>query len=1471
MATKTYNVVVNVSIDTDKMNRGKTTAKTQLSAIENDVINSQRRINNEVNRFDNTITKNTKSMGIWGQAFKGAFVGAIAGLTFSVLIGGITTLVSKTAELGITAVKMAGDFQTTTNALTLFAGSTKAAEQELSALADLALRQPGLTLDDAQRGATNLRALGFEAEITKNLVEGLAKAKLLSGTLDEGAVQRVIVNLQQLRAGSPQARRDIQQMILSLPSLSLEIQKTFGSVDKFTKAVNTNAPDALDKFAKAIAQAKSPMGGFNSELENVYDSFVLAGREFGKPFLEPVTEALKDLTKYLRENKSAWGEWGTYALDTLTGLKNYGKDIGSWADWIFGFSESMEYNRRFIEGFQEKTGIKLYSYGDAARDERLAKEQAKEQEKLNQEKNLVGMRIGFKDRTGKYTNIKIESVEHFRQLDEFYKKEQSLSGQYAIEKAQKEEANNAKELLRIETHSKEQEAKIKGKYAVQEALLNSHLRNTTADEIRYTQQLGELKTNQANEEYANKKKELQDLLKLNQGNVGDEKKYKSQLLELEEKHNAEIEVQKIETQNKIKELEQRARQERRQELIEFNNLQLQETKNNYDKQIFELERSIEQSAGLETDAFNQLIALSKQQTTIEIQNVRDNLALKLQDERLSKEQIINLKKQAFLEEQQLAEQNRRRILEIQENQYQNSVKFITQQSNKIKNFFESFTQSYDDFNKYFTSDSYSQSGFSKVIEEEISAITRQKETQLGVLKEIRSKLAESSAKQRVLEKDEGRLGELRNEGENYEKLTSRLNFAKQEVEVLDLKYAVLSKLNSLGITRKQSLELYQAEQLADAHAKQLVALTNEIDLKERLAKAASTYGKGYEAQVLLEEIKLLKDKKEQLFIVQALEDAAFKKSTRQGKRDTYQELLKGEQDKDIFEAVEGGLLQERNDITKQAIELRQIYNDTTLLGLYRQIEQQKVYNSLKQDELDAIIRIDKARIQIEQQGVYSKTQADAKLYEFFASQKGLTDIIGDAKVNTLTAAYSQLDNVIGRLTQKFGAFGDVVKDVLSSLIKLALNKVFMRLFGMDLNGNSVSGRNAINPIGQIASGIFGGGQSSNQSGGNIFSNILGIGGTAPFNPNTNQFAGASVLGLSGASGGLNISSLLHEQGHLLGAGTANVSGGLASLASGSLGAFGAALPLLGATLGAQLGGSSITGNILGALGGAAGGVAALGLTGGLTGLLGLGGALTATGIGIVAAPLLLLGAYFLGRNKQRRADEIKRTEIINDAFKQLDNLLNDVKSDKIDGASALSQADQIRQSYLDQVGQLKDKKTRNIAIKDVSRLDAKISELKAAATNQVERKARLEKLVPTFADGGMVSNFARKNNLFSGLVPGKYDRRDDKLIAVSGREVVLTPDQWQPITPYLRAKQVPGFANGGALNTVATANTSPQKIELHVSLNVGLSESDFVEVVGAYVASGEGGQEILDTLVTLNEKQGSNKLLQQIASLLAKK
>lgn len=216
---------------------------------------------------------------------------------FSKGIALTTQFISAAADLAAESVKLAADFETTVNGLAVFSGSLASARRELLAIDKIAAETTGLRLQSAEEGYQRLRALNFEAGLTQKLVKGIANQKLLSGS-DEGAVDRVIVNLTQIRASAKDGARDIKEMIKAIPSLSGVFQDVFktSSTSELRKILQQNPKDFFDRFATGLANAKQAQGGLNDSIGKFYDSLTLAGRATGEPLLSPLNDDVKDLT-----------------------------------------------------------------------------------------------------------------------------------------------------------------------------------------------------------------------------------------------------------------------------------------------------------------------------------------------------------------------------------------------------------------------------------------------------------------------------------------------------------------------------------------------------------------------------------------------------------------------------------------------------------------------------------------------------------------------------------------------------------------------------------------------------------------------------------------------------------------------------------------------------------------------------------------------------------------------------------------------------------------------------------------------------------------------------------------------------------------------------------------------------------------------------------------------------------------------
>jgi hypothetical protein len=275
--------------------------------------------------------------GLTGGLIGGGIVGGVVAATAAT-----TQLASAVTDLAVQSVRLAGDFEMTVNAMTVFAGSTAAAKAELDALKKLSENTPGLGLRDAELGATRLRALGFQIDLTTDLLEGLAKQRLLSGASAD-ALERVTINLAQLSTGAGDFQ-DIKDLVTNLPTLRKEIIEAFGSLKNFQNALANDPTGALKRFAEEIAAVRVPTAGLNDAIQKLGDSFISTGRVIGEPILDPLTRDIKDLTSVVGENSNEFRKLGTDIADVYRGASQltrlFGFGGGGLAENIKNFGES---------------------------------------------------------------------------------------------------------------------------------------------------------------------------------------------------------------------------------------------------------------------------------------------------------------------------------------------------------------------------------------------------------------------------------------------------------------------------------------------------------------------------------------------------------------------------------------------------------------------------------------------------------------------------------------------------------------------------------------------------------------------------------------------------------------------------------------------------------------------------------------------------------------------------------------------------------------------------------------------------------------------------------------------------------------------------------------------------------------------------------------------------------------------------
>lgn len=272
--------------------------------------------------FGDSFVNSTFGANFGSAAFLGGLAGGavIAGL--SEVKSLVSSITSEVKDLTVEAVHLAANFEETENSLAIFAGGAFNARRELELMDKAALNTPGLKLEAAEAGYQRLRALNFEAKLSRDLVKGLGTQRVLSGA-DAASVDRVVTNLIQLSSGAGTAA-DVRQTIQALPSLIPVFQKAFGTSDfgKINDFAKENPDQFLKRFAAELANAKTAQAGLNVTIEKGTDTLIQAGREFGRPLLSPLTKDVQDLTRLLNENSDTARSWGQSLADAVQGASD---------------------------------------------------------------------------------------------------------------------------------------------------------------------------------------------------------------------------------------------------------------------------------------------------------------------------------------------------------------------------------------------------------------------------------------------------------------------------------------------------------------------------------------------------------------------------------------------------------------------------------------------------------------------------------------------------------------------------------------------------------------------------------------------------------------------------------------------------------------------------------------------------------------------------------------------------------------------------------------------------------------------------------------------------------------------------------------------------------------------------------------------------------------------------------------------
>lgn len=633
------------------------------------------------------------------------------------------------------------------------------------------------------------------------------------------------------------------------------------------------------------------------------------------------------------------------------------------------------------------------------------------------------------------------------------------------------------------------------------------------------------------------------------------------------------------------------------------------------------------------------------------------------------------------------------------------------------------------------------------------------------------------------------------------------------------------------------------------------------------------------------EYNYLKDK------IKAAEDAqkSFDKSLedmRKGADATREDIRKYEES---FEKLKATLSQ---DGTNESLRLQQ---EIELLGVTDEVEKERIKNAyelialrqkLKTDgfgeqQIEEAIKIKKAtqgnsldlvREKVgKQTGIESaKKQADEAKKQADEAQKHFDEIS------------KRIEESFGRITEAFkggfkkgfsaiwgelkSAFATITQSFAQSLQKRITDAIMGGFGGAGSGGGSSSSGGFGGIIKNLIGSLFGGGNRSTSAGGgsNSGSDLSALFG-----------GGASSSSASGAGGGMwggwnQLSSDRNALGNQLGGGKINIAnlfgkGGIFGskgfgFNSGTIGVAGMGAGILGSLIGGT------GGNVLS---GAASGIGAASALSSILGVSSIGGPVGLAIGAAIGGGIALFSALF-GKSKQRKADEKARTQFMRDAVAnmgELDRLIADVKGLGVDPASAIATGEgigrQIRDNYMQQANALKDKKTRNIALRDVGQIDsaiaAKMVVLRGAVDVSSAAKDNRERIIPQFATGAYIDpaflkqygEFKRRN----GMLQGAFTGQDTLPAMLAKGEMVLNPRQINAVitaaggVDLFKYAKIPGYASGTYVAPSPSApspsivapspysnpnNQSSERRKIEITIinnNKGFVESDMPQII----------------------------------------
>lgn len=209
---------------------------------------------------------------------------------------------------------------------------------------------PGIGLEQAIKGAAQLRTVGFSALQAEAALEGLAKAVTLSGEGPE-QLQSVVRQLTQMSSKGRILQEDLGVILENVPSIGIALQDAFGTTSaEAIRNTGVSAQQFTAKIIKAIAaneKFQNVQGGVANELENFGLSVRLSLAELGRTIAETInlSELLRSVSGFINRATTAFKNLNPNIQKGIVYVAGFAAAVGPL---VFGIGAAIKVATSFV-------------------------------------------------------------------------------------------------------------------------------------------------------------------------------------------------------------------------------------------------------------------------------------------------------------------------------------------------------------------------------------------------------------------------------------------------------------------------------------------------------------------------------------------------------------------------------------------------------------------------------------------------------------------------------------------------------------------------------------------------------------------------------------------------------------------------------------------------------------------------------------------------------------------------------------------------------------------------------------------------------------------------------------------------------------------------------------------------------------------------------------------------------------------